>query len=247
MKHHLQLILSAKERSCLPQLFLYPLKQVTASTTFYFCARKKSIVVLSYTIANEEIRLNEKNSHSNIYDLNNYNLLQYPGPLHVRTKRACSREVSVLNVDGRMLVETDINYHPSQEIGVVATIQIIENPGCMVFNADQNFSLNCSPRIIDVLFIQSHIPFTFKYADRSIVKRVDIFIPQKEAEKLLNLSLLNHIDEHDMISIKADSRNKMVEELLDTINKKLQGEHLCKYLHELIICLNEIGKWKSRF
>jgi len=146
-----------------------------------------------------------------------------------------------------MMVETDINYHPTEEIGIVACIQLIENPGCMVFSAEKNFALNCSPRIIDVLFIQSHIPFTFTYADRSVVKRIDMFIGKNEAEKLLNPSLLNKIDEHDMIAIKVDSRYKMVEELLDTINKKLQGEHLCKYLHELLICLNEIGKWRSRF
>lgn len=202
----------------------------------------KHIVVLSYTIANEKIYVKERyNSDSN------YSSLQYPGPLQVRIRQTCSHELNVLNVDGRMMVETDINYHPTEEIGIVACIQLIDNPGCMVFSAEQNFALNCSPKIIDVLFIQSHIPFTFKYADRSVVKRIDMFIGKNEAEKLLNPSLLNKIDEHDMIAIKVDSRHKMVEELLDTINKKLQGEHLCKYLHELLICLNEIGKWKSRF
>jgi hypothetical protein len=74
-----------------------------------------------------------------------------------------------------------------------------------------------------------------------------MFIHQREAEKLLSPSLLNKIDEHDMIAIRADSRNQMVEELLTTINKKLQGDHLCQYLHELIVCLNENGKWKPRF
>lgn len=202
----------------------------------------KHIVVLSYTIANEKIYVKERyNSDSN------YSSLQYPGPLQVRIRQTCSHELNVLNVDGRMMVETDINYHPTEEIGIVACIQLIDNPGCMVFSAEQNFALNCSPKIIDVLFIQSHIPFTFKYADRSVVKRIDMFIGKNEAEKLLNPSLLNKIDEHDMIAIKVDSRYQMVEELLDTINKKLQGEHLCKYLHELLICLNEIGKWKSRF
>jgi hypothetical protein len=175
------------------------------------------------------------------------NFLHYPGPLQVRIKKTCSHELSILNIDGRMMVETDINYQPSNEIGVVACIQQIDNPGCMVFSADQNFALNCSPRIIDVLFIQSHIPFTFKYADRSVVRRVDMFIHQREAEKLLSPSLLNKIDEHDMIAIRADSRNQMVEELLTTINQKLQGDHLCQYLHELIVCLNENGKWKPRF
>jgi hypothetical protein len=79
------------------------------------------------------------------------------------------------------------------------------------------------------------------------VKRVDIFIEQQEAERLLNPALLNKIDIHDMITMKADSSNKTIEELLDSIGKKITGQHLCKYLHELIICMNEIGKWKSRF
>jgi hypothetical protein len=198
--------------------------------------------VLSYTVANENICLKERHDSDPAQ-----NVLYYPGPLQVRIKKTCSQELSILNVDGRMIVETDINYHPSSEIGIVACIQQIDNPGCMVFSADQNFALNCSPRIVDVLFIQSHIPFTFKYADRSVVRRVDIFIHQKEAEKLLSPFLLNKIDEHDMIAIRTDSRNKIVEELLETINKKLQGDHLCRYLHELIVCLNENGKWKPRF
>ncbi len=117
----------------------------------------------------------------------------------------------------------------------------------MVFNAADNYALNCSPKIIDVLFIQSHIPFSYKYADMSQVKRLDMFIQQKDAERLLSNSLLNKLDEHDMITLKAESRNKAVEELLTAIGKKLYSEHLCKYLHELIICLNELGKWRSRF
>ena len=146
-----------------------------------------------------------------------------------------------------MIVETDINYHPNDAIGIVACIQQIDNPGCMVFSAEQNYALNCSPKITDVLFIQSHIPFTYKYADRTVVRRVDMFMHQKEAERLLSPSLLNTIDENDMVSIKTDSRNNMMHELLETINKKIQGEHLCKYLHELLVCLNETGKWRSRF
>jgi hypothetical protein len=146
-----------------------------------------------------------------------------------------------------MLVETDINYHPSEEIGVVACIQQIENPGCMVFSADQNYALNCSPQIVDILFIQSHIPFSHKYADRSQIKRVDLFFQQKEAERLLNSSILNKLDEHDLIAIKSETRNKKIEELLSTIGKKIQGENVCKHIHELIVCLNELGKWRSRF
>jgi hypothetical protein len=177
----------------------------------------------------------------------NHSSFQYPGPLQVGIKKTCTHDVSVLNVEGRMLVETDINFSATEEIGVVACIQQIENPGCMVFNAEQNFALNCSPQIIDIIFIQSHIPFSHKYADRSYVKRVDLFLPQKEAERLLNSELLNELDQHDMISIKSETKNKKLAELLETIGKKLNSEHLCKHLHELIVCLNELGKWKSRF
>ena len=198
--------------------------------------------MLSYTIANEEIKLQErKNGQSGLSHF------QYPGPLQVGLKKTCTHDLSMLNVDGRMIVETDINYHPTEEIGIVASVQHIENPGCMVFSSEKNFALNCSPQILDILFIQSHIPFAHKYADRSQVKRVDLFIPQKEAERLLNSSLLNKLDEHDMISIKPEARNKKVEELLATISKKIQSEHLCKHLHELIVSLNELEKWRSRF
>jgi hypothetical protein len=199
-------------------------------------------MILSYTIANERISFKERNN-----GYGDAETLQYPGPLQIRIKKSCSHDLSILNIDGRMMVETDINYHPAEGIGILACIQQVDNPGCMVFSADQNFALNCSPKITDILFIQSHIPFTYKYADRSVVKRVDMFMYQKEAERLLSPSLLNTIDEHDMVSIKADSKDKAVEELLQTINKKIQGEHLCKYLHELLVCLNETGKWRSRF
>lgn len=144
-------------------------------------------------------------------------------------------------------METDINFNASEEIGVVACIQQIENPGCMVFSADENFALNCSPEIIDIIFIQSHIHFTHKYADRSYVKRVDLFLPQKEAERLLSSELLNKLDQHDMISIKPETKNKKLSDLLGAIGKKINSEQLCKHLHELIVCLNELGKWKSRF
>ena len=152
-----------------------------------------------------------------------------------------------MNVEGRMLVETDINFRATEEIGVLVCIQQVQNPGCMVFNADENFALNCSPEITDVIFIQSHIPFSHKYADRSYVKRIDLFLPQKEAERLLNNELLNKLDEHDMISLKSETKNKRLGELLDNIGRKLNTEQLCKHLHEMIVCLNEIGKWKSRF
>jgi hypothetical protein len=199
-------------------------------------------LVLSYTVNNEEIQLQEK--RNGYGHLSQY---QYPGPLQVGVKKACSHELSILNIEGKILAETDINYKPSQEIGVLACIQQVDNGGCMVFNSNQHFSLNCSPKIVDVLFIQSHLPFTFKYADRSEIRRVDMFMQQKEAERLLNGSLLNQLDEHDMIEIKAENKKKVVEELLGIIGKKIQSEHLCKYLHELIVCINEIGKWKSRF
>jgi hypothetical protein len=199
-------------------------------------------LVLSYTITNEEIRIQEKkNGHAG------QDYFQYPGPLQVGVKKTRTHDLSILNVDGKMLVETDINYHPSEEIGVVACIQQIENPGCMVFSADQNYALNCSPQIVDILFIQSHIPFSHKYADRSQIKRVDLFFQQKEAERLLNSSILNKLDEHDLIAIKSETRNKKIEELLSTIGKKIQGENVCKHIHELIVCLNELGKWRSRF
>jgi len=199
-------------------------------------------LILSYTIDKDEIKLQDrKNGNSN------HSNFQYPGPLQVGIKKTCTHDVSVMNVEGRMLVETDINFNATEEIGVVACIQQIENPGCMVFSAEENFALNCSPEIIDIIFIQSHIPFTHKYADRSYVKRVDMFIPQKEAERLLNSELLNKLDEHDMIAIKSESKNKKLGELLGTIGKKINSEQLCKHLHELIVCLNELGKWKSRF
>jgi len=199
-------------------------------------------LVLSYTIDNDEIKLQDrKNGHSN------HSNFQYPGPLQVGIKKTCTHNVSVLNVEGRMLVETDINFNATEEIGVVACIQQVENPGCMVFSAEENFALNCSPDIIDIIFIQSHIPFTHKYADRSYLKRVDMFIPQKEAERLLNSELLNKLDEHDMIAIKSETKNKKLGELLATIGKKINSEQLCKHMHELIVCLNELGKWKSRF
>ncbi len=199
-------------------------------------------MVLSYTIDKQEIRIQDrKNGHSN------HSTFQYPGPLQVGIKKTCTHDVSLLNVEGRMLVETDINFNASEEIGVVACIQQIENPGCMVFNAEENFALNCSPEIIDIIFIQSYIPFTHKYADRSYVKRVDMFLPQKEAERLLSSELLNKLDEHDMIAIKSETKNKKIGELLATIGKKINSEHLCKHLHELIVCLNELGKWKPRF
>lgn len=207
-----------------------------------FASAKIKTLVLTYTVTNEEIRLEEKrNGHGHMSQY------QYPGPLQVGVKKACTHDLSVMSIEGKILAETDISYRPTEEIGVVACIQQVENAGCMVFNSDQNFALNCSPKIIDVLFIQSHLPFTFKYADRSEIKRVDIFLTQKEAEKLLNGSLLNQLDEHDMLTVKAENKNKVVEELLGVIGKKIQSEHLCKYLHELIIYINEIGKWKSRF
>jgi hypothetical protein len=222
---------------------LHPTQQSAANNSVYICSRKKQSLVLSYTIANEEIRLQEKrNGYSS-----QGGYFQYPGPLQVGIKKTCTHDLSVMNVEGRMLVETDISYQPSEQIGVVACIQQVENPGCMVFSAEQNFALNCSPKIIDILFVQSYIPFTHKYADRSDIKRVDLFIQQKEAERLFNPILLNKLDEHDMIAIKAETKNKRVEELLSAIGKKIQGENLCKYLHELIVCLNELGKWRSRF
>jgi hypothetical protein len=199
-------------------------------------------LVLNYTITENEIRLDERR-HENVPT----RFIQYPGPLNIGVKSACTHDLSVLNVDGKMVAETDVNYTPSEEIGVVACIQMIDNPGCMVFTSDQNFKLNCSPRIVDVLFIQSHIPFSYKYADRSEVKRIDIFMQHEEAERLLSPALLNKLDEHDMIAIKPITKNKMVEELLTTIGKKLHSEHLCEYLHEIIVCLNEVGTWRSRF
>ena len=199
-------------------------------------------MVLSFTISNEQIKLQDRNNgHSSETSF------QYPGPLQVGIKKTCTHDVSLMNVEGRMLVETDINFRATEEIGVLVCIQQVQNPGCMVFNADENFALNCSPEITDVIFIQSHIPFSHKYADRSYVKRIDLFLPQKEAERLLNNELLNKLDEHDMISLKSETKNKRLGELLDNIGRKLNTEQLCKHLHEMIVCLNEIGKWKSRF
>jgi hypothetical protein len=130
--------------------------------------------VLSYTIANEEIKLkDQKNGNSNLSHF------QYPGPLQVGIKKTCTHDLSILSVDGKILAETDISYNATDQLGVVACVQHIENPGCMVFSAEQNFALNCSPLIVDILFIQSHIPFMHKYADRSYVRRVDLFIPKK--------------------------------------------------------------------
>jgi hypothetical protein len=199
-------------------------------------------LVLSYTIANKEIQLQEKKSGSS-----GQGHFQYPGPLQVGIKKSCTHDLSVLNVDGKILAETDINYHASEQIGVVASIQQIENPGCMVFSSNQNYSLNCSPQIVEILFIQSHIPFTHKYADRTQIRRVDIFIQQKEAERLLSNAILNKLDEHDMIAIKPETRHKKVEELLINIGKKINSESFCKHLHELIVCLNDLEKWRSRF
>jgi hypothetical protein len=201
---------------------------------------QKQPVVLSYTISNQNIFLKDRDTEQATQQL------RYPG-LQVGIAKACTHALSLMSVDGILMVETDINYQPSQEPGVLVCIQQVENPGCMVFSAADHFALNCSPKITDILFIQNHIPFSFKYADRTKVKRVDIFIEQQEAERLLNPALLNKIDIHDMITMKADSSNKTIEELLDSIGKKITGQHLCKYLHELIICMNEIGKWKSRF
>ena len=199
-------------------------------------------MVLTYTIANKEIQLQEKKN-----GFTGQGLFQYPGPLQVGVKKTCTHDLSVLNVDGKILAETDINYQASEQIGVIASIQQIENPGCMVFSADQNYSLNCSPQIIEILFIQSHIPFSHKYADRSHIRRVDMFIQQKEAERLLNPSILNKLDEHDMISIKSETKNKKVEELLINIGKRINSDSICKHMHELIVCLNDFGKWRSRF
>src|SRR5215471_12656654 len=72
---------------------------------------QKRIVVLSYTIANERISFKERNS---VYG--NSETLQYPGPLQIRIKQSCLHDLSILNVDGRMMVETDINYHPNEAI-----------------------------------------------------------------------------------------------------------------------------------
>ena len=203
---------------------------------------QKRNLVLSYTIANKEIQLQEKKNGSI-----GQGHFQYPGPLQVGIKKSCTHEISVLNVDGKILTETDINYQASEQIGVVASIQQIENPGCMVFSAGQNYSLNCSPQIIEVLFVQSHIPFSHKYADRSQIRRVDMFIQQKDAERLLSTPILNKLDEHDMIAIKSETKNKKIEELLLNIGKRISSDSICKHMHELIVCLNDFGKWRSRF
>ena len=158
----------------------------------------------------------------------------------------CAHPLSVMQISGRINDLSDVSFLASGKAGMIACIQLIKNGYLMEFNTSDCLEMDYCRNIIDVRFITAEVPFRFRYLKGGSLKRIDIFLTQKNLRELFSQSFLSLLqrDRHFVIDrVHMKRMGRKIEKIFDDSNGAHEHEKLCLQTAKLIQMIKE---WSSK-